>query len=84
MAGPKPALYASGLTALGFVTFALAATAVGIPIWGYYESPGGVWDGDRGYFGPWKVCKQLNYHREKCGPEVSRFRPSSKYSYSFL
>lgn len=34
---------------------------------------------DQGYFGPWKICRQLSYsYREKCGPEVSYFRPSRK------
>lgn len=76
MAGPKTALYAAGLTCLGFICFALASTAVGVPIWGYFENPSGGWGADRGYFGPWKVCKQLAYNREKCGQDVSRFRPS--------
>ncbi|CAD7082776.1 unnamed protein product [Hermetia illucens] len=76
MAGPKTALYAAGLTCLGFICFALASTAVGVPIWGYYDNPTAGWDADRGYFGPWLVCKQLSYNREKCGQDVSRFRPS--------
>ncbi|CAG9129873.1 unnamed protein product [Plutella xylostella] len=33
---------------------------------------------DQGYFGPWRVCKKLLYNREKCGSEVSKFRPSSR------
>lgn len=34
---------------------------------------------DYGYFGPWKTCRQLVYsYREKCGPEVSHFRPSGR------
>ena len=74
MAQPKPALYAAGVTSLGFICLALAATAVGVPIWGYYESAAGGWDSERGYFGPWKVCKKLNYGREVCGD--FRFRPS--------
>lgn len=41
MAGPKTALYAAGLTCLGFICFALASTAVGVPIWGYYDNPTG-------------------------------------------
>lgn len=36
----------------------------------------GGWESDKGYFGPWRVCKALNYNREKCGSDVSRFRPS--------
>uniref|UniRef100_A0A1L8D9Y5 Uncharacterized protein n=1 Tax=Nyssomyia neivai TaxID=330878 RepID=A0A1L8D9Y5_9DIPT len=75
MAG-KPALYAAGVTCLGFVCLAIAATAVGLPIWGYFDNPIGGWETDRGYFGPWQVCKQLTYGREKCGIEVSRFRPT--------
>lgn len=74
MAQSRPALYAAAVTGLGFVCLAVAAAAVGIPIWGYYEYLQGGWDGERGYFGPWKVCKQLNYNREVCGD--FRFRPS--------
>lgn len=35
------ALYSSGVAFLGFACFALAATAIGLPLWGYYESPQG-------------------------------------------
>ncbi|GBP59188.1 hypothetical protein EVAR_53342_1 [Eumeta japonica] len=31
---------------------------------------------DHGYFGPWRMCKRLLYNREKCGADVSKFRPS--------
>lgn len=79
MAGPKPALYSAGITCLGFASLALAATAVGLPIWGNFESLGGGWEADRGYFGPWKVCKILSYGREICGREDFRFRPSGNY-----
>lgn len=78
MAQSRPALYAAVVTGLGFVALSIAAAAVGIPIWGYYEYLQGGWDGEHGYFGPWKVCKQLNYNREVCGD--FRFRPSSKWS----
>ncbi|XP_030372671.1 uncharacterized protein LOC115622757 [Scaptodrosophila lebanonensis] len=70
-------LYAAGVTCLGFLCFALASIAIGIPIWGYYDSPSGGYDYDRGYFGPFKVCKQLTYNREKCGNDVSKFRLSN-------
>ncbi|KAL7734562.1 hypothetical protein ACLKA6_010874 [Drosophila palustris] len=70
-------LYVAGVTCLGFVCFALASVAIGIPIWGYYDSPSGGYDYDRGYFGPFKVCKQLTYNREKCGNDVSKFRLSN-------
>lgn len=83
---------------MGFVCFALASVAIGVPVWGYYDSPSGEYemmfyiynslliytlhtggyDYDRGYFGPFKVCKQLTYNREKCGNDVSKFRLSSK------
>lgn len=75
MAGNNSALYAASVTALGFICFALSATAIGLPIWGYFDSPRGGWDSDRGYFGPWKVCKELNYNREKCGPSATSFKP---------
>eukprot|EP00099_Drosophila_melanogaster_P009272 NP_001262005.1 uncharacterized protein Dmel_CG13698, isoform C [Drosophila melanogaster] len=73
----KSTLYAAGVTCLGFICFALASVAIGIPIWGYYDSPSGGYDFDRGYFGPFKVCKQLTYNREKCGNDVSKFRLSN-------
>ncbi|EDW72822.1 uncharacterized protein Dwil_GK16975 [Drosophila willistoni] len=73
----KSSLYAAGVTCLGFICFALASVAIGIPIWGYYNSPSGGFDLDRGYFSPFKVCKQLTYNREKCGNDVSKFRLSN-------
>lgn len=75
MARPKTSIYAAGITCLGFICFILAAAAVGIPIWGHYDSPsGGYYDSDRGYFSLFKVCKQLTYNREKCGSDVSKFQ----------
>ncbi|XP_058831645.1 uncharacterized protein LOC131690121 [Topomyia yanbarensis] len=76
MAAIAPSLYAAIVTCLGFACFALSATAVGLPVWGRFRSYGGF--DDQGYFGPWKLCRQLTYsYREKCGPEVSHFRPSN-------
>lgn len=76
MAEPKPALYAAGVTCLGFICLALAATAVGLPIWGTFENQSGGWEAERGYFGPWTVCKTLSYGREICGREEFRFKTS--------
>ncbi|XP_054732581.1 uncharacterized protein LOC129240675 [Anastrepha obliqua] len=84
MAKSRNALYAAGITCLGFLCFALASAAIGIPIWGYYDSPTGGYDFDRGYFGPFKVCKQLAYNREKCGNDVSKFRLSAVVNVSGL
>lgn len=42
MAGNKPALYAAGVTVLGFVCLSVAAAAVGIPVWAYYDYPTGL------------------------------------------
>lgn len=70
-------LYVAFVTALSFVCFALSCAAVFLPIWGYFEDGNGSFGSDTGYFGPWKVCKELTYNREKCGSEnISRFRPS--------
>ncbi|XP_055380042.1 uncharacterized protein LOC129611113 [Condylostylus longicornis] len=69
-------LYVVGLTCLGFICFALASAAVGIPIWGHFQSVGGGYMEETGYFGPWRVCKFLSYFREKCGTDISKFRPS--------
>ncbi|XP_055533045.1 uncharacterized protein LOC129723103 isoform X1 [Wyeomyia smithii] len=71
MPGPKPNIYAVLVTCLGFLCLIISATAVGVPIWAYYESRGGE---DRGYFGPWQKCQVLSY-RERCG-DVGRFQPS--------
>lgn len=79
MAGPKPALYASGVTVLGFICLALSATAVGLPIWGYFEYLSGGWDSEKGYFGPFKTCKKLNYGREVCGD--FHFKPHGNFLY---
>nr|XP_036214405.1 uncharacterized protein LOC106619705 isoform X2 [Bactrocera oleae] len=84
MAKSRNALYAAGVTCLGFLCFALASAAIGIPIWGYYDSPTGGYDFDRGYFGLFKVCKQLTYNREKCGNDVSKFRLSTVVNISGL
>ncbi|KAL1509150.1 hypothetical protein ABEB36_003934 [Hypothenemus hampei] len=71
----KP-LYSTCVAVLGFICFVVGATAVGIPMWGYFDTPGwGVGD-DKGYFGPWKTCKLLLYNRERCEDGASRFQPS--------
>ena len=72
-------LYIALITAISFICFALSCAAVFLPIWGYFEDANGGFGSDRGYFGPWKVCKELTYNREKCGSSenVSRFRPSN-------
>lgn len=72
-------LYIALITAISFICFALSCAAVFLPVWGYFEEVDGGFGADKGYFGPWKVCKELPYNREKCGSaeSVSRFRPSS-------
>lgn len=71
MAAPKPVLYATGVTICGFVCLILACTTLFLPYWGHFEDRHGGYSAERGYFGPWKVCKKLNYNREICG---DRFR----------
>ncbi|XP_050672965.1 uncharacterized protein LOC126970858 isoform X2 [Leptidea sinapis] len=69
-------LYSLTVVILGFICFVVGAIAVGLPTWGYFyslENP----NFDQGYFGPWRVCKKLLYNREKCGTDVSKFRPNS-------
>ncbi|KAK6631200.1 hypothetical protein RUM43_014296 [Polyplax serrata] len=76
MANPNSkALYSTCVACLGFVCFAVGATAIGLPLWGYFEDPGGRIIRETGYFGPWQVCKKLPYNREKCGPEANTFEP---------
>ncbi|XP_050527076.1 uncharacterized protein LOC126897482 [Daktulosphaira vitifoliae] len=80
MADPNKskALYSSGVAFLGFACFALAATAIGLPLWGYFENPTGdiLASGiDRGHFGPWQLCKQSYLGKTKCGDSISRFHP---------
>lgn len=71
-------LYVALSTALSFVCFALTCAAVFVPIWGYFEDANSGFGSDRGYFGPWSVCKELTYDRTRCGSSenISRFRPS--------
>lgn len=71
-------LYIAICTALSFICFALDCAAVFLPIWGYFEDANAGFGSDRGYFSPWRVCKELTYNREKCGSaeNVSRFKPS--------
>ncbi|XP_045778697.1 uncharacterized protein LOC123876467 [Maniola jurtina] len=70
------ALYSVTVVVLGFICFIVGAVAVGLPAWGHFysfENP----NYDQGYFGPWRLCKRLLYYREKCGTDVSKFRPST-------
>lgn len=82
MAGPKPALYASGVTVVGFICLALSATAVGLPIWGHFEYLSGGWDTEQGYFGPFRTCKKLNYGREVCGD--FNFKPNGNFCHNLI
>lgn len=75
MADNKP-LYSTCVAILGFVCFVVGATAVGLPLWGYFDSESGFVGDEKGYFGPWRTCKILLYHRERCGNNDSKFRPS--------
>lgn len=67
------------ITTISFICFALSCAAVFLPIWGYFKDEHGGFAADHGYFGPWKVCKELAYNREKCGSHenASRFKPSN-------
>ncbi|XP_063366139.1 uncharacterized protein LOC134654600 [Cydia amplana] len=83
------AMYSIAVVVFGFICFVVGAIAVGLPTWGYYYSyDSGIdialqWHSfenpnyDKGYFGPWRMCKSLLYNREKCGDDVSKFRPST-------
>jgi len=71
----KP-LYSTCVAILGFICFIVGATAVGLPLWGYFDNSSGYHGDDQGYFGPFRTCKLLLYHRERCGRDASRFRPS--------
>ncbi|KAB0792879.1 hypothetical protein PPYR_12499 [Photinus pyralis] len=72
----KKSLYSTCVAILGFVCFVVGATAIGVPMWGYFDTPNGGPSAEKGYFGPWRTCKQLLYHRERCGKDASRFRVS--------
>ncbi|XP_071442170.1 uncharacterized protein [Hetaerina americana] len=71
----RRALCSTLVAGLGFVCFAVGATAVGLPLWGHFNNPEVSTASERGYFGPWKVCMSLSYNREKCGRKVARFEP---------
>lgn len=83
MAAPKPILYATGVTVLCFICLVLACITLFLPIWGYFEDRYGGYQAERGYFGPWKVCKKLNYGREVCGDRF-RFQVSGNKCCCFL
>lgn len=40
MAETKP-LYSTCVAVLGFICFVVGATAVGVPMWGYFDTPHG-------------------------------------------
>lgn len=67
------------ITTLSFISFALACASTFLPVWAYFEELNSNFNGDNGYFGPWKVCRELAYNRERCGSHesASRFRPSN-------
>lgn len=71
-------IFSTLITGCGFVCLALATLTVFLPVWGYFEDAGSGFGSDRGYFNPWRVCKELTYDREKCGiwNNFSRFKPS--------
>lgn len=66
------------ITTISFICFALSCAAIFLPVWGYFSDSSASFGSDKGYFGPWKVCKELAYNREKCGSfeNASRFKPS--------
>lgn len=70
MAAPKP-IFAIFATVYGFICLILGCVVLFLPIWGHFEDRQGGYQAERGYFGPWKVCKKLSYGREICG---DRFR----------
>ncbi|XP_066991690.1 uncharacterized protein [Anabrus simplex] len=84
MACNSKALYSTAVASLGFVCFAVGATAVGLPLWGYFDSPDIGGFGDRGYFGPWQLCQERQFNRVVCGPTASRFRPVPAVWYAGL
>lgn len=43
MAETKP-LYSTCVAVLGFICFVVGATAVGIPMWGYFDTPHGKFE----------------------------------------
>lgn len=37
----KKAVYSTLVAVLGFICFVIGAIAVGLPMWGYFDTPGG-------------------------------------------
>lgn len=79
MAPPKP-IYSTCVTVVGFICLILGCIALILPIWGHFEDRNGGYQAERGYFGPFKICKKLNYGRETCG-ERFRFQVTGNPSF---
>lgn len=77
MAAPKP-IFATSVTVFGFICLILGCIIQFLPIWGHFEDRHGGYQAERGYFGPWKVCKKLSYGREVCGDRF-RFQVSGEF-----
>jgi hypothetical protein len=39
---------------------------------------------EKGYFGPWKVCQELLYGRERCGTSISSFQPIGESLFALI
>lgn len=89
MPGPEEtktprARYSFAVALLGFVCLVLAIAAVALPLWGYFHNPDGGPTAEKGFFGPWRICKYLLYDRKKCGDGVTRFKPVVSVYYAGL
>ncbi|KAL1494898.1 hypothetical protein ABEB36_010412 [Hypothenemus hampei] len=71
----KP-LYSTCVAVFGLICFVVGTIAVRIPIWSYLDTLECSVGDHEGYFGPWKTCKFLLFHRERCGDGVSLFQAS--------
>lgn len=74
MASSK-AVYATLVFVFGCFCLVLGCVGQFLPVWGHFEDRNLGYQAERGYFGPWKVCKILNYGRVMCG-NSSRFQVS--------
>ncbi|OXA43933.1 hypothetical protein Fcan01_21200 [Folsomia candida] len=61
-----------GLIILAAACFVIATVAVAVPYWGQFRNRVVQ---ETGHFGPWTICKDIDYGRKMCGNRIVMFKP---------